>query len=49
MDNLRNFTGDNIVRDIIGDFIEDKKGDILRDFSHNLYNFADFTVTVRTV
>ena len=46
-----NFTGDNgnIVRDIIGDFIENKKGDIVRDFGHNLYNFADFTATVRTV
>ena len=29
----------NIVRDFIGD----KKGDIVMNFSHNLYNLADFT------
>ena len=30
-------------RNIVRDFIGDKKGDIVMNFSHNLYNLADFT------
>ena len=50
-DNLRNFTGDisgNIVREIIGDFIDNKKGDIVRNFSHNMYNFEQFDLLGET-
>ena len=39
---LKNSFRDN-SGNIMRDFIGDKKGDIVMNFSHNLYNLADFT------